>query len=507
MWAVRRPDGVRLAVKVLRDEAGTHRPEASWSAAVDHDHVLPVWDTVIGRWNGRDVTCLVMPLAEGGSLQDVLTARGHLTAGEIVTVLVPLAQALHHLHTLGLVHGDLKPANVLLTADGRPLLSDLGAARLPVDEGDCEVWATDRWSAPEVLHGELADAASDAYGLGAIAWACATGEPPPPAALRPLLRDEATHLPPAICDTITACLSHTASARPSPTQFAELIWASAQAEPAPVALSPGARTARTVPDPGDELTRRLRAQARASVLTQPAPEPAKRRWRRGPGQPPAQRVVTGSRRQARAAAATGAQYRPGWWRERRVWVAAGMTAGTALVGGVLLGTHGSGSAAVETRRSAAASSGLASAPPASSAVPAPTGSATGRATADGAITDPVAVLQPLLTARAAAWNNTDSGALGAAFAADSVAWQRDQGDLKTVANRSAHYSGLGFRVQQAQVTSQMPSRAIVRAQVVRTAATMTVGAVRRPVPEQISTVDFTLVRTQAGWRIDSWRST
>lgn len=456
-------------------------------------------------------------------------------------MVVPLAEALHHLHTVGLVHGDLKPANVLLTEDGRPLLADLGVARLPVEAGETEVWATDRWSAPEVLQGQPADAASDAYGLGAIAWACATGAPPPPAALRPLLTDEADHLPSAMCDVITACLSHTASARPSPTQFAELIWACGPAEPAPVALSRGARTAPTVRDPGDELTRRLRSQARASVLT-PAVEPTGRRWRRGSSRgssapaaagPASSRSgslpcpVPGSRRQARAraraaaGATRGQQDRRGWWSVRRSWVAAGVSVGAVAVGCGVVASGGSPSAAVATHSTPSAATpsapttstalAIPSAPTTSTAVTthaAPTTSAAPATPAarSTALVDPVAVLQPLLTARAAAWNRTDSASLGAAFAANSTAWQRDSGDLKTVADRSAHYSGLDFRVQRAQITAQMPGRASVRAEVVRTAATMTVGAVQQPVPEQVSTVDFTLVRTAEGWRIDSWRS-
>lgn len=507
VWAVRRPDGVRLAVKVLRDGVARDSAESIWQAGIDHEHLLPVVDTVIGRWAGRDVTCLVMPLAEGGSLQDVLASRGHLTAGEMVTVLVPLAQAVHHLHTVGLAHGDLKPANVLLTADGRPLLADLGMARLPVDHHDREVWATDRWSAPEVLQGSPADAASDAYGLGAIAWACATGQPPPPAALRPLLSDEAGHLPPSVCDVITACLSHTASARPSPAQFADLLWSGAEAQPAPVALSPGARTAEVVRDPGEELTRRLRSQARAAVLTEEPTGAPRRRIARGRNSA----IRTRSESSARnvrvsadcRASGRGARHAKAESSPWRRWVgpvlglfAFAIAAGWYLAAPQPTATIGSPSGAI-TATSAAESA------PASHPTPAPDRPPS----TAGALGDPVSVLQPLLTARAAAWNTGDTSALGGAFAANSTAWQRDSGDIRTVADRSAHYTDLDFRVRQAHVVSEAASRATVRAQVVRTAATMTAGAAHQRVPEQVSTVDFELVRTAMGWRISSWRAT
>jgi serine/threonine protein kinase len=101
---------------------------------------------------GDGHVAVVMDLMDGGSLRGLVDARGVLTSGETVSLLVPLAQALGRLHALGLVHGDVSPDNVLLDADGRPRLIDLGAAH-GRGLGAREVWGTGGFVAPEVAVG------------------------------------------------------------------------------------------------------------------------------------------------------------------------------------------------------------------------------------------------------------------------------------------------------------------------------------------------------------------
>ena len=83
----------------------------------------------------------LVPLA-GGSLGQVVAQREHLTPGETVTVIAPIARALAGLHDLGVVHGDLSPGNVLLDSTGRPVLADLGFSRL-TGEAPGDVHGTD----------------------------------------------------------------------------------------------------------------------------------------------------------------------------------------------------------------------------------------------------------------------------------------------------------------------------------------------------------------------------
>ena len=519
MWAVRRDDGMRLAAKLLPQDRAD---EATWARTVTDDHLLPVLEVVRGSQDGQEVTALVMPLAEGGSLADVIGARGHFTAGELVTVLVPVARAVHRLHSLGLVHGDVKPSNVLLTANGRPMLADLGAAHLTAQTDGVERWATELWSAPEVLGGAPADAASDCYGLGAIAWACATGEAPPPAAMRPRLVDVASQLDERLCDVITSCLSHTPSARPGAAQLAELIWAAADAEPAPVGLSAGARTAPPPGDPAADLTRRIRARAVAEAL--PAPEPLRRRgWfsrhvgsdaendsRVGVVAASADRSTADVRNRAPTRRGRHAATEPARSR-RRVVIAGCLTALVVVTGWWLIAPDQRAVPAVTRsvqQPAVAASTRIVVAAPepavepvgptsSSQPAPAPTNGET-------ALADPAALLRSLLANRAESWNALDTTRLAGAFVVGSTAWQQDSRDLSTVRARRASYQDVRFEVRSAVVTHRSATSARLSSVITRSACRLLVAGIERAIPAQTNTVDFDLTRTPDGWRVSAW---
>jgi len=133
VWAATRDgDGRRFAVKVVpgsavRAGAAQALRENGVLSRVDNPHVVRL-EQALPLEDGA--MALVLQLASGGSLEQVVTSRGHLSAGETVTVLAPLAGALADLHAVGVVHSDLSPGNVLFTADGMPLMGDLGVARL-----------------------------------------------------------------------------------------------------------------------------------------------------------------------------------------------------------------------------------------------------------------------------------------------------------------------------------------------------------------------------------------
>ena len=123
---------------------------------------------------------LVMGLADGGSLRDVVTIRGALPLGEVVTALTPLATALAELHEAGVVHVDVSPGNVLFTTDGRPMLVDLSSAWLVDDGWPQRSLGTSGFAAPEVVLGRPPVPASDVWSLGALAWYARTGGLTPP---------------------------------------------------------------------------------------------------------------------------------------------------------------------------------------------------------------------------------------------------------------------------------------------------------------------------------------
>ncbi|HEY5076799.1 MAG TPA: protein kinase, partial [Acidimicrobiia bacterium] len=117
VWRAREvASGDRVALKRLRAANSTEplaverlQREAALLATVSHEHIVRLRSVV----PTDDGLVLVLDYAEGGSLAAVLAARGRLSAGEVVTIGAPLAQALADVHARGLVHGDVTPGNVV----------------------------------------------------------------------------------------------------------------------------------------------------------------------------------------------------------------------------------------------------------------------------------------------------------------------------------------------------------------------------------------------------------
>lgn len=184
VWRARhRRTGEEVALKWVRRGAGADRVgerprqmrEAALLAAVAHPHLVGLREVLSDH--GDPV--LVLDLLPGGSLAQLLSRRGRLAPGEVVTVLAPIAAALAYAHDEGLVHGDITPGNILFTAAGRPVLTDLGLARVigePVDP--TETGCTPEYVDPLVAAGAAPAAASDVFGLGAVAFHALTGSPP-----------------------------------------------------------------------------------------------------------------------------------------------------------------------------------------------------------------------------------------------------------------------------------------------------------------------------------------
>jgi eukaryotic-like serine/threonine-protein kinase len=261
VWsAVRKADGLAVAVKVV-DQAVSR--EAAVLRGLEHPHVVRLLDEV-ALDDGRPA--LVLERVRGGSLARVLAARGHLSAGETVTVLTTLGTTLADLHRQGLAHADLSPANVLFHPDGRPMLADLGVARTAGSPAAAPsgapvfwtpafgtaVFGTPGFTDPAVLEGHPAGPAADVFGLAALGWFCLTGAPPPHPVERPPLREVCPTAPSALTETIDAGLHPDVGRRIGADEVA---WRAYEAAaPQPVTLAGGT-------DPATELTRRIRARA------------------------------------------------------------------------------------------------------------------------------------------------------------------------------------------------------------------------------------------------------
>mgnify|MGYP000105992738 CR=1 FL=1 len=153
--------------------------EANSAAALDHPAILPVWD--YGEQDGQPY--LAMPLVGGGSLKELLERRGPLSPAEAESFLTPIADALDYAHARGIIHRDVKPANILLRDDGRPQLADFGIAKA-IEAGQSPGLTragagigTPEYMAPEQIEGR-AGRKSDLYALGMTLYQMLSGRVP-----------------------------------------------------------------------------------------------------------------------------------------------------------------------------------------------------------------------------------------------------------------------------------------------------------------------------------------
>ncbi len=170
----------RVAVKVLHphladDELGARfAEEARTSATVTHPGLVAVYDTIAGP-----PPAIVLEWVDGGDLRRRLDT-GTIDPLAVADIGAAVADALAALHTRGLVHRDVKPANVLLTPDGQPKLADFGIAT--TNPGDRTatgvVLGTAKYLSPEQVRGEPIDGRTDIYALCAVLYEALTGRPP-----------------------------------------------------------------------------------------------------------------------------------------------------------------------------------------------------------------------------------------------------------------------------------------------------------------------------------------
>jgi serine/threonine protein kinase len=173
----------RVAIKVLAPHLAGSRParesflrEARTMAAVNHDNIL----TIHAVEGAGALPYLVMQYVPGGSLQQRLDREGALRLEDILSIGAQAAAGLAAAHARGVVHRDVKPANILL--DGRRAkLSDFGLAQAPDEPGRSHhgaITGTPQYMAPEQARGEPVDQRADLFSLGGVLYALCTGRPP-----------------------------------------------------------------------------------------------------------------------------------------------------------------------------------------------------------------------------------------------------------------------------------------------------------------------------------------
>jgi eukaryotic-like serine/threonine-protein kinase len=222
-----------VAVKLLADNLAADPElrlrfsrEAQLAERLSHPNVVKVLDS--GEADGR--AFIVLEYVDGRNLAEELHRTGPLPPARVAELGAQAAAALAHAHERGLVHRDVKPQNLLLTADGSLKVSDFGIARV-VDGTQLTqvgtVLGTAAYLAPEQAAGQETTAAADVYALGAVLYELLTGrppydastlaelalrradnDPPPPSSLAPGVPAEMDSL-------VLACLREDPEARPT----------------------------------------------------------------------------------------------------------------------------------------------------------------------------------------------------------------------------------------------------------------------------------------------------
>jgi serine/threonine protein kinase len=503
VWRARpRDGGAPVAVKLLVAGDGERQArEAALLGALDHPHLVRLHEVVHQpRRGGPARVALVLDLLEGGSLAALLARRGRLRPGEVVTALAPVAAALACAHEQGVVHGDLSPGNVVFTAEGRPVLTDLGVARVLGEDAAGEV--TPAYVDPAVARGGAPGPASDVFGVAAAAFHALTGVPPWNAATPadtlavaatgelPDLAELAPGAPPALLDVVARGLAADPHVRGSAAAFALDLRHACRPEPVrlPAPGIPDADLARTGRGPRTELTHQVPARHRREA-------------------PPEVRVRSGR------------SWEHGGLLVRRA--AAGIAIAALVLGAIALGLaltrSGPGGGAVPAAATGGAAVTAAPTSPAPSA-PAPTTPSTSTPSAPppspaptpsaGAV-DWTAVLTELYARRARAFTTGDVALLGEVYTADSLLLAADRGYLQALTAAGEVLRGFAPSVSAVTMTAGPADDGSVQVQLVDSRPECAVVSATDPDGPPLRTesgrgeagVAMVLVPGPGGWRI------
>jgi serine/threonine-protein kinase len=173
-----------VAVKVLHPHLAADasfvqrfRAEAVAAARLSHPSIVQIFDTC----SDDGVEAIVMELVRGTTLRERLDRAGPLPASEAIDVVGQVADALEVAHRRGVIHRDVKPANILLCQDGRVMVADFGIAKA-ADVADMTqsgaVLGTAKYLAPEQVSGEAVTPRADVYSLGVVLYEVLTGRAP-----------------------------------------------------------------------------------------------------------------------------------------------------------------------------------------------------------------------------------------------------------------------------------------------------------------------------------------
>jgi hypothetical protein len=505
VWrAVPRRGGAPVAVKVLvAGDPERQAREAALLGELDHPHLVRLVEVVHQpRRGGEARVALVLELLAGGSLAALLARRGRLRPGEVVTAIAPVAAALAHAHENGVVHGDLSPGNIVFTAEGRPVLTDLGVARVLGETAAGEV--TPAYVDPTVARGGAPGPASDVFGVAAAAFHALTGIAPWNAAtpgdtldvaatgMLPDLAELAPEAPAELLEVIARGLAADPHHRGSAAAFALDLRHACRPEPVrlPVAGVPDVELGRTGRGPRTELTHQVPGRRPRSAPTVVTPAGRRqvhwatvREWLRATARPAVRRAALGA------------------------------LVVTALAGMVWVGARwaDAGDANADAQVSATPAAATSAAP---TTVPPTEGATAGDGPADrqeipASAADWQVVVEELYGRRARSFAAAAPEPLRGVYAPDSPQRAADEAHVGALA--SAGEALRGFAPTVVEVTGVDVSHDRARLELVdRWPAyeVVSTGSASGPAPRTVpgrpeTAVRMVLLRTPDGWRIES----
>jgi serine/threonine-protein kinase len=282
-----------VAIKVLPPDFSSDpqvikrfQQEAKTAAKLDHVNIIPIYRVE----SDEGLNYFVMKFISGTSLEDLLDSKQEISYDYAQRILWEAACALGHAHSRGVVHRDVKPANIMFDHDGKVMLTDFGIGKLLQSAtgltGTGMIIGTPHYMAPEQAKGQPVDGRADQYSLGVVGYRLLSGSLPfsgdsVHTILYKHIFEEAPRLsglrqnaPKFLTDPIQRALSKEPAQRfPTMEDFASALWpeqavsASGKATPKPARLAPAARG----PVTADTPTEHVRDASGASAPTTPLP--------------------------------------------------------------------------------------------------------------------------------------------------------------------------------------------------------------------------------------------